>query len=116
MIKESPPNTMIRSKEEKIAQIKLLYDKAHEYKIKHRDAWKAEEESAKRNSLHSPSGQLDSDHTENTRLNSLVELFKICELLRNVIIEQIQRPVFEQEDLKRAEVVESYDIDNPNDL
>ena len=40
MIKDSAPSTLIRSKEEKIAQIKLLYDKAHEYKIKHADAWK----------------------------------------------------------------------------
>jgi hypothetical protein len=82
MIKDSAPSTLIRSKEEKIAQIKLLYDKAHEYKIKHADAWKQEEDSNKRA----------------TRLNNLVELFKICELLRNVVIEQIQRPLIDEEE------------------
>jgi len=69
MIKES--GVFIKHKDEKIAQIKLLYDKAHEYKIKHADAWKTEEDSIKRT----------------VRLNNLVELFKICELLKNVVID-----------------------------
>ena len=38
MIKTS--GVFIKQREEKIAQIQLLYDKAHEYKIKHADAWK----------------------------------------------------------------------------
>ncbi len=71
MIKHS--GVIIKQKEEKIAQIKLLYDKAHEYKVKHADAWKTEEDSSKRT----------------VRLNNLVELFKICELLRTVVIDQI---------------------------
>jgi hypothetical protein len=78
----------IKSKEEKIAQIKLLYDKAHEYKVKHADAWKNEEDSMKR---------------EN-RLKNLVELFKICELLKNVVIDQITMPnaaeLIEEEEVK----------------
>ena len=61
----------MKQKEEKIAQIKLLYDRAHEYKIKHADAWKSEEDSIKRK----------------IRLNNLVELFKICELLKNVVVD-----------------------------
>lgn len=69
MIKHS--GAVIKQKEEKIAQIKLLYDKAHEYKVKHADAWKTEEDSSKRS----------------IRLNNLVELFKICELLRTVVID-----------------------------
>lgn len=38
MIKQS--SALIKQKDEKISQIKLLYDKAHEYKVKHADAWK----------------------------------------------------------------------------
>lgn len=57
------------SKQEKIDQIQLLHDKAHEYKVKHADAWKTEEDQVKRR----------------LRLKNLVELFKICELLRNVV-------------------------------
>jgi hypothetical protein len=74
MIKTS--NVFIKQREEKIAQIQLLYDKAHEYKVKHADAWKSEEDSNKRI----------------IRLNNLVELFKICELLKNVVIDQISMP------------------------
>ncbi len=32
------------TKQEKIDQIRLLHDKAHEYKVKHADAWKSEED------------------------------------------------------------------------
>lgn len=67
---------LTQQKEEKISQIKLLYDKAHEYKVKHADAWKTEEDSRKRG----------------VRLQNLVELFKICELLKNVVIDQISLP------------------------
>ena len=79
MIKDS--GGIIKQREEKIAQIKLLYDKAHEYKLKHADAWKTEEDSQKRT----------------IRLNNLVELFKICELLKNVVTEQITPPAVTDE-------------------
>jgi hypothetical protein len=39
--------------------------------VKHADAWKSEEDSNKRI----------------IRLNNLVELFKICELLKNVVMD-----------------------------
>ncbi len=74
MIKSS--SSVIKQRDEKISQIKLLYDKAHEYKVKHADAWKTEEDSSKRT----------------IRLNNLVELFKICELLKNVVMDQITMP------------------------
>jgi hypothetical protein len=80
MIKTS--NVFIKQREEKIAQIQLLYDKAHEYKVKHADAWKSEEDSNKRI----------------IRLNNLVELFKICELLKNVVIDQISMPLHQEAD------------------
>ena len=73
---EKTRRIFLKQKEEKIAQIKLLYDKAHEYKVRHADAWKTEEDSNKRS----------------IRLNNLVELFKICELLKNVVIDQITLP------------------------
>jgi hypothetical protein len=44
--------------------------------VKHADAWKSEEDSNKRI----------------IRLNNLVELFKICELLKNVVMDQISMP------------------------
>lgn len=69
MIKSS--GAFARQREEKIAQIKLLYDKAHEYKVRHADAWKTEEDPEKRAK----------------RLNNLVDLCKICELLKNVVTE-----------------------------
>jgi len=48
----------------------MLYDRAHEYKVKHADDWKVEEDVRKRG----------------TRLKNLVDLFKICEMLKNVVI------------------------------
>ncbi len=57
-----------------------MYDKAHEYKVRHADAWKTEEDSNKRL----------------IRLNNLVELLKICELLKNVVIDQITMPTKEE--------------------
>ncbi|CDW85213.1 UNKNOWN [Stylonychia lemnae] len=85
-IAESEPSSFQNSKEEKIAQIQLLHDKAHEYKIKHADAWKSEEDSKKRH----------------IRLQNLVELFKICELLKDVVENQTQLPL-EREEAKRQE-------------
>ena len=42
MIAEAP--VPLDQREEKVNQIQLLHDKAHEYKVKHADAWKAEED------------------------------------------------------------------------
>eukprot|EP00347_Sterkiella_histriomuscorum_P006516 403352469 len=86
MIADSEPSIFQSSKEEKISQIQLLHDKAHDYKMKHADAWKAEEDSQKRK----------------IRIQNLVELFKICELLKNVVENQILLPI-EQEEAKRQE-------------
>jgi hypothetical protein len=72
----SSSGAFAKQREEKISQIKLLYDKAHEYKVKHAAAWKTEEDSDKRAK----------------RLNNLVDLFKICKLLKNVVTEQIALP------------------------
>lgn len=44
--------------------------------MRHADAWKTEEDSTKRT----------------IRLSNLIELFKICELLKGVVIEQLQLP------------------------
>ena len=46
MIKKSEAH--IKQRDERISQIKILYDKAHEYKVKHADDWKTEEDSEKR--------------------------------------------------------------------
>jgi hypothetical protein len=45
--------------------------------VKHADAWKTEEDSNKRI----------------IRLSNLVELFKICEILKSVVIEQLRTPL-----------------------
>lgn len=68
MIKQSA--AFETQREDKISQIKMLYDRAHEYKVKHADDWKVEEDVRKRG----------------TRLKNLVDLFKICEMLKNVVI------------------------------
>ena len=49
--------------------------------MKHADAWKSEEDPGKRG----------------LRLHNLVELFKICELLQSVVVEQIQSPLLQSE-------------------
>ncbi len=91
MIKQSA--AFENQREEKIAQIKLLYDKAHEYKVKHADAWKSEEDAKKRE----------------TRLKNLVELFRICELLKNVVIDQIN--AVPTEEIKEEDHVPIIQID-----
>lgn len=58
-------------KEEKVGQIKLLHDKALEYKEAHDEQSRKEEDPKKRA----------------IRLCNLVELFKICELLKSVVVD-----------------------------
>ena len=62
----------IKARSEKIAQISLLQEKAHEYKIKVGDEWIKE--------------AMDPDKRE-ARIRNLVELAKICELLKHVVID-----------------------------
>ena len=76
----------------------MLYDKAHEYKVRHADAWKAEEDSNKRV----------------IRLNNLVELFKICELLKNVVSDQITSTTVDLSRSLDETSEESKDSANPN--
>mmetsp|Transcript_27758 Transcript_27758/g.26818 ORF Transcript_27758/g.26818 Transcript_27758/m.26818 type:complete len:85 (+) Transcript_27758:939-1193(+) len=75
MIKESqlPPG----DKSEKIEQIKILFNKTHEYKVTLAYGWSDEEDPAKRFS----------------RLEKIFSLFSICQVLQNAIIEQVQNSI-----------------------